>query len=114
MVDAADLKSVARKSVRVRVPLSLPTLRRNSNKIRYAEDKLKQVAEQIYKEELEDLLDQIKSWYDCSEEEKVEAIKDFNELWNQIETIDDLIGTLDEKGYGDDAADRILRAVIEE
>ena len=76
--------------------------------------KLKQVAEQIYKEELEDLLDQIKSWEDCSEEEEVEAINDFNELWIQIETIDDLIGALDVKGYGDDAADRILRAVIEE
>jgi len=76
--------------------------------------KLKQVVKQIYKQELENFLVP-ESWYDCCEKEKAEAIKEFKEDWKEIETIEDLLGTLCALGYDDsDAADMVLQAVIEE
>lgn len=76
--------------------------------------KLKQVVKLVYKQELEIFLDP-EIWVDNTEKEKAQAIKAFKEEWNDIETIDDLIGTLCERGYDeDDAVDRVLKAVIDE
>jgi hypothetical protein len=76
--------------------------------------KLKQVIKEIYKQELE-VFKEPENWWDCTEKEKAEAIKEFKEEWSGIETIDDLIGTLNENGYGDDiAVNMILQAAIEE
>ncbi len=76
--------------------------------------KLKQVIKELYKQELEIFLDS-EIWVDNTEKEKAQAIKAFKEEWNDIETIDDLIGTLCERGYDeDDAVDRVLKAVIDE
>jgi hypothetical protein len=76
--------------------------------------KLKQVVKHIYKFELEEFKDNSEYWWDCTKEEKAEAIKEFKEDWKEIETIDDLIGILTERGYSEDlAVDTILQAVIE-
>jgi hypothetical protein len=76
--------------------------------------KLKQVIKQIYKQELERFLEP-DDWYDCTEKEKAEALKEFKEDWSEIETINDLILTLFWWGYDDeDAVDMVLQAVIEE
>ena len=76
--------------------------------------KLKQVVKELYKQELEIFLDP-EIWVDNTEKEKAQALKAFKEEWNDIETIDDLIGTLCERGYDeDDAVDRVLQAVIDE
>jgi hypothetical protein len=76
--------------------------------------KLKQVIKELYKQELEMFLDP-EIWIDNTEKEKAHAIKEFKQEWNDIETIDDLIGTLCERGYDEnDAVDRVLKAVIDE
>ncbi len=76
--------------------------------------KLKQLAKELYKQELEIFLDQ-EVWIDNTEKEKAKALKEFKQEWNEIESIDELIGTLRERGYDDDdAVDRVLQAVIDE
>ena len=76
--------------------------------------KLKKVIKEIYKQELVEFQDP-ENWWDCTKEEKAEALKEFKEEWSEIETIDDLIGTLCERGYSDDiAVNMILQAAIEE
>jgi hypothetical protein len=77
--------------------------------------KLKQVIKHIYKQELEEFKDP-ESWWDCTKEEKAEAVKEFKEEWSGIETIEDLIRALTVTTTDDKmaAVDMILQAVIEE
>jgi hypothetical protein len=76
--------------------------------------KLKQLVKELYKQELEIFLDP-EVWIDNTEKEKAKALKEFKQEWNEIESIDELIGTLCERGYDeDDAVDMVLQAMIDE
>ena len=75
--------------------------------------KLKELADQLYKEEKEIFLHP-DNWINVPEKEKAQALFDFEIVWETMNTVDDLITTLEDIGYDyEDACARIIRTTIE-
>ena len=75
--------------------------------------KLKELADQLYKEEKEIFLHP-DNWVDVPKKEKAQALVDFEIVWETMNTVEDLIATQEDIGYDyEDACARIIRTTIE-